>query len=115
MSKWHVIVAFVAIVNVLMIIAFIFSNIYLWDYLETEINERAGNQGQGNFIVPYIQEIDFQISIGHEFWAENGTIVNLGPIPKAVLNYPFILFWVSVVGNLVLIALVLTKKVHEKT
>jgi hypothetical protein len=107
MSKWHVFVALVVIFNVLIGVAFVFSNIYMWDYLNTEINEMGGNKGQGNFVIPYIQDFGLQVSIGHEFWADNGTAINLGPIPTVIPNYPFILFLVSMLGNFVFITLAL--------
>ena len=107
------IVVYVAIFNVLMIIAFLFSNIYMWGYLNTEINEKSGNKGQGNFVIPYILYMNgFEVTIGHDYWSDN--LVNLGPIPTGIPNFPFIIFWVSIVGNLVLIALLLRRWTREE-
>jgi hypothetical protein len=103
-SKWRVFVVLVVIFNVLVGVAFVSSNIYMWDYLNTQINEVGGNKGQGSFVIPYIEVSGLQVTVGHEFWSDNGTVVNLGPFPTGVPNYPFILFWVSMVGNLVFIA-----------
>jgi hypothetical protein len=107
-------VVYVAIFNLLVIVAFLFSNIYMWDYLNAEINELSGNFGQGSFVIPYISVNGFQVTIGHEYWFENGTVLNLGFPPAGIPNYPFIIFWVAIVGNLVLIALVLRKQINEK-
>src|SRR4030042_7156085 len=108
------IVAYVAIFNVLMILAIIFANSYMWGYLNTEINEKSGNQGHGSYVIPYIIENGFQVIIGHEFWADNGTIVNLGPLPTGIPNYPFILSLISIMGNLALIVLVIGKQIKQK-
>ena len=104
------IVACVAVFNVVMIVAFLFSNIYMWDYLKAEINEKGGNKGHGDFVISYIQEMGLQVSIGHEFWFENGTLIHLGTVPAAIPNYPFILLWAYMAGNLVLIAIILRKR-----
>jgi hypothetical protein len=103
-SKWRVFVVLVVIFNVLIGVAFVSSNISMWDYLNTQINEVGGNKGQGSFVTSYIEISGFQVTVGHEFWSDNGTRVNLGPVSKGVTNYPYILFWVSMVGNLVFIA-----------
>lgn len=106
-------VTYIAIFNVLIIVAFIFSNTYMWNYLYTEINELSGNKGQGNFVIPYILYMNgFEVTIGHDYWSDN--LVNMGPIPTGIPNYPFIIFWVSIVGNLGLMALVLGKWIHEE-
>src|SRR4030042_4140699 len=107
------IVVYLAIFNVMMILAIIFSNIYMWDYLRTEINEESGNRGQGNFVIPYVFESGFQVIIGHEYWADNGTIVNLGPIPTGIPNYPFILSLICIMGNLTIMALFIRKQIEE--
>jgi hypothetical protein len=106
-SKRRVFVVLIVIFNVLVGVAFVSSNIYMWNYLDTTINEVGGNKGQGNFVIPYIEVSGLQVTVGHEFWSDNGTLVNLGPLPKSVPNYPFILFWVGMVGNLVFIAFAL--------
>ena len=92
MSKRQVIVV-AAIFNVLMIVAFIFSNIYIWGYLNGYLTRNEWSP--------------LQIGIAH-MTVIQGDAVPIGtfiPFP----NYPFILFWASTVGNLVLIALVLRK------
>lgn len=108
MSKRRMIV-YVAIFNVLMIVAFIFSNIYMWNSLRTIVDNGAGYQGQDSYVIPFVEDSGLQVSISHVFFAENATVVNLGPLPTVVPNYPFYVFWISIVGNLALIALVLRK------
>ena len=102
------IIAYVAIFNVLMIAAFIFSNIYMWDFLNTNINKQGGRQENGIYVIPFIQETGLQVTIGHDAWTNDGIPVPTA-LPISVLNYPFIVFWVSIVGNMVLIVLVFKK------
>ncbi len=61
----------------------------LWDYLNKQINEVGGNKGEGNFVIPFILDSGLHVTVGHEFWFENGTLVNLGPLPIGVPNYSF--------------------------
>lgn len=100
------IIAYVAIFNVLMIAAFIFSNIYMWDFLNTNINKQGGRQENGIYVIPFIQETGLQVTIGHDAWTNDGIAVPTA-LPISVPNYPFIVFWVAIVGNLVLIVLIL--------
>ena len=99
-------IALVILFNILVSLGFISSNIYMWNYLKTEIND----------ITPaaYIEKIDaFQVSISHPYINDT---VNLGPLPTVIPNYPFILFWISTIGNLILItlALVLRNKASKQ-
>jgi hypothetical protein len=104
MSKRHVLIALIILFNAIMVTGFILSNIYMWNFLKTEINDKTA----------YIEEIGFQVSISHPVYV-NGTIVNLGPLPTVIPNYPFILFWVSTIGNVVFIALVLRNKASKQS
>ena len=108
MSKWIVFVALVLVFNVLVGVGFVLANNMLWDYLNTQINEVGGNKGEGNFVIPFILDSGLQVTVGHEFWSDNGTLVNLGPRPLGIPNYPYMLFWVSMLGNLVLIGVAFT-------
>ncbi len=103
------ITVFAAIFNALMIVAFIFSNIYVWDYLNTEINLKSGHQPYGNTILPQIQINGFQITVSHAGWTD-GEMLPM-PLPISVPNYPFIVFWIALIGNLILIALILRKQI----
>jgi len=62
-----------------------------------------GYTDQGLYVVPYVHFSGFQVNISHDIY-ENGQVVNLGPLPTVIPNYPYILFWVSIIGNLVFIA-----------
>ena len=77
----------------------------LYDYLETEMND-VGYTEQGLYVIPHIRITGFQVEISHTYY-ENGQGVNLGPLPTVVPNYPYILFWMSMIGNLVIIGLAL--------
>ena len=103
MSRRRVLTTLIVFFNVLFGLSFIFSNIYMWNFLKTEINDKTA----------YIEDIGFQVSISHPVYV-NGTIVNLGPLPTVVPNYPFILFWISPIGNLFFILLILRSKETKK-
>jgi hypothetical protein len=105
MSKWHVFIALVVIFNVAVSGGFILASNYLFDYLNTEMGD-IGYTDQGLYSIPYIVFSGFQVQISHEMY-ENGQSVNLGPLPTVIPNYPYILFWVSTLGNLGLMALAL--------
>ena len=61
MSKRQAIVVCVVISNVLMIIGFVLSSIYMWNFLKTEINEGQSYNEQGFYVIPYIEDIGFQV------------------------------------------------------
>jgi hypothetical protein len=105
------VVAYVAIFNVLVIALYVFSTVYMWDSLKTMVDTGAGGSYENGFVVPFVEESGLQVTISHVFYGINGnqTVVNLGPLPTPVPNYPFYVFWVAIVGNLVLMALVLRK------
>jgi hypothetical protein len=102
----------VAIFNALMIVAFIFSNLYLWDFFNTQINLQGGRQANGIYMIPSIQANGFQVTIGHDAWASDGVTVPTA-LPISVPNYPFIVFWIATLGNLAIAALIL-RKTDEK-
>jgi hypothetical protein len=108
MSKKQVI-AYVAIFNALMIVAFIFSNIYIWDFLTTQINGNFGytlTNGIVTYTEPHIRINGFQVSVGIVGARSDGGNIPT-PVPLSVPNYPFYVFWVAIVGNLVLMFLIL--------
>jgi uncharacterized membrane protein len=105
MSKWHLFIAVAVIFNVLVGLGFVLASNYLFDYLNTEINY-VGYTEQGLYVIPHTRFSGFQVEISSSIY-EDGQVVNLGPLPRVIPNYPYILFWVSIIGNLVLIALVL--------
>jgi hypothetical protein len=115
MSKWHVFIALVVIFNVLLSVGFVLASNYLFDYLNTEIGDVVYTE-QGLYVIPYIHFRGFQVEISHDYY-ENGQVVNLGPLPAVIPNYPYILFWVSMLGNLlfVALALVLHKRITGNT
>ncbi len=98
------------IFNVIMIVVFMFSNFIVWDYLNTEINLNSSHSPNGGgAIVPSIGINGFMIQVGHSGWLKDGTMIPM-PLPTAILNYPFIVFWITLIGNLILIALILKKQ-----
>ena len=105
MSKWVVFFALALIFNVLMGVGYVVASGSLYDYLETEMND-VGYTDQGLYVIPYISITGFQVEISHTYY-ENGQVVNLGPLPAVIPNYPYLLFWVSMIGNLGFVALAL--------
>ena len=87
-----------------MIVAFTFSNIYIWNFLNTQVN--VGGYANGNFIAPRIQINGLQVTVGTDGWTSTGIAIPT-PLPISVPNYPFYVFWVATVGNLVLMAFAL--------
>lgn len=102
-------IAFAVTFNVFMIVTFIFSNIYIWDYLNAEINLKSSHQPNGSTIVPSIQIDGFQVTVSHAGWTSDGTLIPM-PAPISVPNYPFIVFWIVLAGDLLLLALNLRKQ-----
>ena len=104
-SKWYVLFGLALIFNVLMGVGYVVASGSLYDYLETGMNN-VGYTEQGLYVIPHIRITGFQVEISHTYY-DNGQVVNLGPLPSVVPNYPYLLFWVCVIGNLVFIALAL--------
>ena len=92
--------------NVLIGLLFIFSNIYLWGIFNSEVSYFTPTQVGIN----QVSINPLQVTISH-LYLSNGNI-NLGPLPTQVPNYPFILFWVALVGNICFV--VLTLRTVEK-
>ena len=105
LSKWYVLFGLVLIFNVLLGVGYVVASGNLYDYLETEMSD-VGYTEQGLYVIPYIRITGFQVEISHSY-CENGQVVNLGPLPTVVPNYPYILFLVLMIGNLGFIALAL--------
>ncbi len=109
MSKLRVFIAlFVALIvvfNVVLSVGFVLASDYLFDYLNSEVND-VGYTEQGFYVIPHIRFSGFQVEISHGIY-ENGQVVNLGPLPTVIPNYPYILSWVSMIGNIGLMALAL--------
>lgn len=101
-------VAIASVFNILMIFAFVSSNIYIWNFLNTQINLQGGRQENGIYVIPFIQTNGLQITVGHDAWANDGVAVPTA-IPLSVPNYPFMIFWTSILGNLILLALLLRR------
>jgi len=85
--------------NALVSLGYIFSNFYFWNLLNGYLTINDWNP--------------FQIAIAHVIVTSNGQTAPAGtyfPLP----NYPFILFWVSLVGNLCFFILALRNKEKKK-
>ena len=97
--------ALALIFNVVMGVGYVVASGNLYDYLETEMND-VGYTEHGLYVISHIRITGFQVEISHAYY-ENGQVVNLSPLPTVVPNYPYLLFWVSMIGNLVFVALAL--------
>ncbi len=83
LADQRVLIGLLILFNLLVSLGFVVSNIYVWNFLQTEVN--VGGNGK-----PFIEQIGaFQISIGHPYIND---AVNLGPLPTVIINYPFIFF-----------------------
>ena len=72
----------------------------MWNFLDEEIS--------GSTIASCVGFDPFGIGVHHPNYI-NGTLMNLGPLPTVIINFPFILLWVSIIGNLILFILVFKK------
>jgi hypothetical protein len=107
MSKWIVFIVLALIFNVVMGVVFVLANNSLWDFIMTEIDHAPPPIDEGLYqVVPYIHISGFEVSLSHHIYI-NGTIGNLGPLPAVVPNYPYMLFWVCIIGNFIFVALAL--------
>ena len=106
MSKWIVFFALALIFNVVMGVIFVLANDSMWDFIITEIGYDPSRIAENsNHIVPYIIISCFEVSVGHSIYF-NGTMHG-GPLPEVIPNYPYMLFWVSMIGNLGILVLAL--------
>jgi hypothetical protein len=95
--------------NLVLIVIFVLSSIYVGSFISTQINEKQGFNGQGLVTIPYVEAYGFTVSISRIIYYENGTVANLGPLPTTIPNFPFYVFWLTVIINLVLFWLVYKK------
>jgi hypothetical protein len=86
--------------NTIMAILLILSSIYVGNFISTQIDDIQGFHGQ-NATIPYVESYGLTISISHIFYdySENHIIVNLGPLPTTIPNYPLILLLVTLLVN----------------
>jgi hypothetical protein len=92
------------IFNVIIGLFFIFSNLYVWGFINST----------NDLYHPTQVSIDpLQVSISHML-IQNG-LINLGTFPLTFPNFPFILFWVALVGNICLFVLALRSKETKQT
>ena len=107
MSKWRVFVALVLISNLLMCVGYVLASNYVKAYFRTELTVEKG------LSVIFYDNL-FHIEIIHPIISDGQILYPPTAIGRGIWNYPFIIFWVSIVGNLVLIALALRKRTHKE-
>ena len=79
----------ILIFNVLIAVLFVISNLYIWGFINLTNDISYSIQISIN---PLIVEITHIVQF-------NG-MINLGPLPTDIPNFPFILFFVAIGGNL---------------
>ncbi len=92
--------------NVLMAVFFIFSSIYIWDFINNTTSQWS--YGTDGVTIPTINIDAFQVTGGTIGWTSDGIQVPR-PLPAVIPNYPFFIFWIAIVGNFAAIALLLRK------
>ena len=105
MSKWILFFVLALIFNVTMGVGYFLASNNLYDYLNTRMSDVRYTE-QGLYVIPYTRITGLQVEVGLDVY-ENGQVVNLGTLLRVVPNYPYILFWVSMIGNFVIIVLAL--------
>jgi len=96
MSK---ILALMILFNVLLGIAFVFSNYYIWNSLE---EYPYTTDHWSPFMISYVQR-----------YLVNGELVSIQTI-RVIPNYPFWLFWVAMIGNILFAVFILRSKEKPK-
>ncbi len=96
------------IFNVIMIVAFVFSNIYIWNFINKISSQK--HYGSDGVTIPVIGIDALQITGSTIGWTSDGT-QEPRPLPTVIPNYPFYIFWIVIVGNLALIVLILRKQI----
>ena len=96
----NVIIVVIVLFNIFVSLGFVFSNVYVRDFLYSETDvDSAFSQIYFDF---------FKISVSNHPVFVDG-VLSPSPLPRVIANFPFILFWISVIGNLILFAIVLRK------
>ena len=104
MSK---ILSLMILFNVLMIVAFIFSNICIWGFINN-LTSQASHESSGTTI-PIININALQVIGGTIGWTSEGIQIPR-PLPTIIPNYPFFIFWVATIGNIVFAVLIMKSK-----
>ena len=105
MSKWIVFFVFALIFNVTVGVSFVLAHDSMWDFIITEIDYDPSRVAEGSHVEPYVIISGFEVSVGH-FIHSNG-VFSSGGLPEVIPNYPYMLFWVCMIGNFAIIVLAL--------
>jgi hypothetical protein len=115
MFKWIAFIALVLVFNVIMGVGFVWANNLVWDFFKAELetNDTAHVSLEGDLyeVVPIFWFSGSSISIGQTIIVNEGETIHGGPLPRTIPDYPYMLFWVLMFGNLMLmgVAFVLWK------
>ena len=105
MSKWIMFFVLALVFNVAMSVSFVLTHDSMWASIIAEIDYDPSKVAEGSHVEPYIIISGFEVSVGHSIHS-NG-VFNPGPLPTVVPNYPYMLFWVCIIGNFIIIVLAL--------
>ena len=83
--------------NLIMAALFILSSIYVENFISTQIDEIQGFSEQGTVTIPYVEAYGFTVSVSHIIYSDNGTVINLGPLPTTIPNYPIFIFFITII------------------
>jgi len=104
-----VFIALVLVFNVVMSVGFVWANNLVWDFFKVELEEDndTAHVSDGDLyeVVPFFWFSGSSISIGGTIIVNEGETIHGGPLPRTIPNYPYMLFWVCMLGNLGFIAL----------
>jgi len=116
MSKWHVFVALVLVFNVLMGVVLVWTNNFMWDSINAEIEYTPlppSMVGDVNQMVYSISYSGFTVTVSSRLFVNGEYTPSPLLYPLIIPNYPYILFWVCMLGNLGFIALALVLRNKE--
>jgi len=118
-SKWIVFMALVLVFNVVMSVGFVWANNLVWDFFKAELEDNdTAHVSDGDLyeVVPFFWFLGSSISIGGTIIVNEGETIHGGPLPRTIPNYPYMLFWILMLGNLGFmgVAFVLWKKDSER-
>lgn len=90
--------------NILMALVFVFANISFWQH---DLNGNLAMDSNNPLQIGYIR-ISYSNDLGNYLNAPTGPLTQL-------VNYPYILFWISTIGNVCLAAILLRSKETKTT
>jgi hypothetical protein len=104
MGKLKDLIAF----DVMVAVLYVASSLWFYNIINTEQSHFSST---GTSIVQF-GITPFTFSVSRMYFGAGGA-TNLGPIPAILLNVPFLLFWVLLIGNMLFFAWAMRKKCEQ--